>query len=170
MVALRCGILLEAYCRGLPLDGLHSIVKQVAALEKLEKLTDVLKEHKDETQRDRNQLLSNYLKQTDYLEALQELPNPLNNNLVLGNILVEECQQLDSAKRPLWLVWSNPDPMSYVSCPTNAIIFKTGDDLTSRYVDITSDSYNGSDLEARELGSKNASVHMSGHWKTRRND
>ena len=127
---LRSGILLEAFCRGLPSDGLNSIVKQVAALEKLEKLTEMLKEHKDETQRDRNQLLSNYLKQADYLEALQQLPNPLNNSLVLGNIKVEECRQMDSAKRPLWLVWSNPDPMSnHISCPTIAIIFKNGDDL-----------------------------------------
>lgn len=127
--SLRCGILLESYCRGLPLDTLRSIVKQVAALEKLEKLTDVLKERKDETQKDRIRFLSNYIKQTDYLEALQGLPNPLNNSLNLGNILVDECRIMDSAKRPLWLVWSNPDPMSHISFPTNAIIFKNGDDL-----------------------------------------
>ncbi len=127
--SLRCGLLLEAYCRGLPLNSLRLIVKQVAALEKLEKLTDILKERKDDTQKDRLRFLSSYLKQADYLEALQNLPNPLNSSLILGNILVDECRIMDSAKRPLWLVWSNPDPMAETSCPTNAIIFKSGDDL-----------------------------------------
>lgn len=127
--SLRCGILLEAYCRGLPETVLHSMVKQVAALEKLEKLTDVLREHKDDTQKDRLRFLSNYLRQADYLEALQSLTNPLNNSLVLGDILVDKCRIMDSAKRPLWLVWSNPDPMASISCQTNAIIFKSGDDL-----------------------------------------
>ncbi|CAG2164937.1 unnamed protein product [Oppiella nova] len=127
--SLRCGILLEAYCRGLPFNCLHSVVKQVAALEKLEKLTDVLKERKDDTQKDRIRFLSNYIKQADYLEALQQLANPLNSSLILGDILVDECRIMDSAKRPLWLVWSNPDPMAHISCPTNAIIFKNGDDL-----------------------------------------
>ncbi len=127
--SLRCALLLETYCRGLPLTSLRLIVKQVAALEKLEKLTDILKERKDDTQKDRLRFLSNYLRQPDYLEVLQDLPNPLNSSLILGDIMVDECRIMDSAKRPLWLVWSNPDPMSEISCPTNAIIFKSGDDL-----------------------------------------
>ncbi|XP_054159781.1 phosphatidylinositol 4,5-bisphosphate 3-kinase catalytic subunit alpha isoform-like [Oppia nitens] len=128
--SVRCGILLEAYCRGLPFLILRSMVKQVQALEKLEKLTDVLKERKDDAQKDRIRFLSNYIQQADYMEALQQLPNPLNNSIVLGDIIVPECRIMDSAKRPLWLVWTNPDPMAPIAAyAKNAIIFKSGDDL-----------------------------------------
>jgi hypothetical protein len=36
---------------------------------------------------------------------------------------------MDTAKKPLWLEWSNPDQLADVSSKTNAIIFKNGDDL-----------------------------------------
>lgn len=49
-VATRFGLMLEAYCRGVG-SHLKSIVRQVEALEKLTKLTDILKERKDDTQK-----------------------------------------------------------------------------------------------------------------------
>ena len=38
---------------------------------------------------------------------------------------------MDSAKKPLWLVWLNPDPLAdkVKGHEQNAIIFKNGDDL-----------------------------------------
>ncbi|GIY18285.1 hypothetical protein CDAR_473592 [Caerostris darwini] len=127
-VATRFGLMLESYCRGV---GLHlkSIVRQVEALEKLTKLTDILKARKDETQKERLKFLYEQVQQADYLEALQNFPSPLNNNHVLGNLIVEDCKILDSAKRPLWLVWLNPDPMAECLFKYNSIIFKNGDDL-----------------------------------------
>lgn len=127
--SLRCGLLLEAYLRGLSTVSLHAIVKQVEALGKLENLSDILKERKDDTQRDRVKFLYDHIRRADYFEALKDLLSPLNSSVILGSLLVEECRIMDSAKRPLWLVWSNPDAMAVSTWPTNAIIFKTGDDL-----------------------------------------
>jgi phosphatidylinositol-4,5-bisphosphate 3-kinase len=36
---------------------------------------------------------------------------------------------LSSAKRPLWLVWANPDPLADIVEQKHEIIFKNGDDL-----------------------------------------
>jgi phosphatidylinositol-4,5-bisphosphate 3-kinase len=37
---------------------------------------------------------------------------------------------MDTAKKPLWLVWENPDPLAeQISHHYNSIIFKNGDDL-----------------------------------------
>ncbi|UYV66255.1 PIK3CA [Cordylochernes scorpioides] len=127
-VTTKFGLLLEAYCRGMGAQ-LKSIVQQVEALEKLTKLTDTLKERKDDTQKERLKFLCDQMNQADYLEALQNFPSPLNSSHVLGKLLSEECNILDSAKRPLWLVWQNPDPMSELMFHTNSIIFKNGDDL-----------------------------------------
>ena len=133
----RCGILLEAFCRGLALDSLKSIAKQVDALEKLEKLSDILKERKDDTPKDRLKFLHENLKKDDYLEVLQHLQNPINSNFKLGKLLIEECKIMESAKRPLWLVWSNSDVSPDADQDNNdekedpklEIIFKNGDDL-----------------------------------------
>ncbi|XP_013776261.1 phosphatidylinositol 4,5-bisphosphate 3-kinase catalytic subunit alpha isoform-like [Limulus polyphemus] len=127
-VATKFGLLLEAYCRGLG-SHLKTVVKQVEALEKLTKLTDTLKEKKDDTQKERLKFLYEQVKQNDYLEALQNFPSPLNSSRMLGKLIVEECKILDSAKKPLWLVWQNPDPMSECMFKINSIIFKNGDDL-----------------------------------------
>lgn len=53
LLALRFGLLLEAFCRGIG-SYLKIINRQVEALEKLTILTDALKERKDETQKVRN--------------------------------------------------------------------------------------------------------------------
>lgn len=127
-VTTRFGLLLEAYCRGIG-PHLKSVVRQVEALEKLTKLTDILKERKDETQKERLKFLYEQVRQADYLEALQNFPSPLNSSHVLGKLIVEDCKILDSAKRPLWLVWHNPDPMAECLFKFNAVIFKNGDDL-----------------------------------------
>ncbi|RWS15774.1 Phosphatidylinositol-4:5-bisphosphate 3-kinase catalytic subunit alpha-like isoform [Dinothrombium tinctorium] len=127
--SLRCQLLLEAYCRGIGKRVLKSTIRQVEALEKLTKLTDTLKERKDDTQKERLKFLSAQVKQADYLETLQNFPSPLNHNIILGELVVEECRIMDSAKRPLWLVWTNPDKHCDLSNQSNAIIFKNGDDL-----------------------------------------
>lgn len=127
-IAVRFGLLLEAFCRGIG-PQLKVLIRQVEALEKLTKLTDSLKERKDETQKDRLKFLYEQVRQTDYLETLQSFPSPLNNSHILGDLVVDDCRILDSAKRPLWLVWQNPDPMAELLFLTYAAIFKNGDDL-----------------------------------------
>ena len=45
--------------------------------------------------------------------------------MVANGILVEKCRSMDSAKAPLWIVFTNADPLGQ---PIN-VIFKCGDDL-----------------------------------------
>jgi len=65
------------------------------------------------------------------MESLQNFYSPLENTLMLGELVVSQCKVMDSAKKPLWLVWMNPDPLAdkLKGHERNAIIFKNGDDL-----------------------------------------
>ncbi|XP_040576946.1 phosphatidylinositol 4,5-bisphosphate 3-kinase catalytic subunit alpha isoform [Lepeophtheirus salmonis] len=126
-LAIRFGLLLEGFCRGLDKD-LKGLIKQVEAMEKLTKLTDSLKDRMNESVKDRLKFLSDQMRQADYMESLQFFRSPLENHTMLGNLDVSRCRVMDSAKKPLWLVWDNPDPLAEVQS-SNAIIFKNGDDL-----------------------------------------
>ncbi len=104
--------MLEAYCRGCG-AYLKSLNRQVEALDKLTKLTDLLKTERevrvkravlamkdvvvDECfftiglwvlflQDDQVRILLNNVQQADYLESLQNLPSPLNNSHILGTL------------------------------------------------------------------------------------
>ena len=48
---------------------------------------------------------------------------------MFGELIVSECKVMNSAKKPLWLVWKNHDPLAEIQYQRNAIIFKNGDDL-----------------------------------------
>ena len=39
----------------------------------------------------------------------------------------EECEVKMSKKRPLWMVWHNPDPLADLALTTYTILFKNGD-------------------------------------------
>ena len=65
----------------------------------------------------------------DYMDSLQNFLSPLENNVILGDLIVNKCKVFDSAKKPLWLVWKNPDPLANIQHEVNTIIFKNGDDL-----------------------------------------
>lgn len=67
--------------------------------------------------------------QSDYVDALQNFTSPLNGNHTLGSLVADNCRIMDSAKRPLWLIWKNPDPLGHAIQPLYSIIFKNGDDL-----------------------------------------
>lgn len=73
--------------------------------------------------------LSEAVSQPDYVDALENFTSPLNGNQILGSLMADKCRIMDSAKRPLWLVWKNPDPLSSLMQPLYSIIFKNGDDL-----------------------------------------
>ncbi|XP_067658199.1 phosphatidylinositol 4,5-bisphosphate 3-kinase catalytic subunit alpha isoform-like [Haliotis asinina] len=123
---LRFGLILEAYCRGCG-SFLKKLTKQVEALEKLTKLTNMLKEEiKDD---DQVKFLQEQLQQPDYQEALQNIISPLNTSQVLGEIIQDDCRIMMSKKRPLWLVWRNPTPMQDIYQSDHNIMFKNGDDL-----------------------------------------
>ncbi|KAK1897061.1 Phosphatidylinositol 45-bisphosphate 3-kinase catalytic subunit alpha isoform [Dissostichus eleginoides] len=128
-VSQRFGLLLEAYCRACGMYLKH-LSRQVEAMEKLINLTDILKqEKKDETQKVQMRFLVDQMKRPDYMDALQNYTSPLNPAHQLGNLRLDECRIMSSAKRPLWLNWENPDIMSELLFQNNEIIFKNGDDL-----------------------------------------
>ena len=126
---VRFGLILEAYCRGQG-SYLKHLKRQVEALDKLIKLTDQIKSSND-TQERRLRYLCDQISQDDYMESLQNFYSPLENTLMLGELQVSKCRVMDSAKKPLWLVWLNPDPLAdkLKGHERNAIIFKNGDDL-----------------------------------------
>jgi len=127
-VLVRFGLLLEAYCRGLG-PYLKKLIKQVEALDKLTKLTDSLKERLTESIKDRMRFMAEKIQQPDYVESLQYFNSPLENTVLLGELDISQCKVMDSAKKPLWLVWRNPDELAEKLHEYNAIIFKNGDDL-----------------------------------------
>ena len=51
---------------------------------------------------------------------------------------MEQCDVKASKKRPLWLVWQNPDAMAEFLFKDFKIIFKNGDG-TSRYIIMSGD-------------------------------
>ncbi|MEQ2191919.1 hypothetical protein XENOCAPTIV_004376 [Xenoophorus captivus] len=71
--------------------------------------------------------LVEHMSRPDYMESLQGFVSPLNPVHQLGNLRLEECRIMSSAKRPLWLNWENPDIMSELLFTNNEIIFKNGD-------------------------------------------
>ncbi|XP_044273071.1 phosphatidylinositol 4,5-bisphosphate 3-kinase catalytic subunit alpha isoform-like [Varanus komodoensis] len=128
-VSQRFGLMLEAFCRGCGMYLKH-LNRQVEAMEKLINLTDILKqEKKDETQKMQMKFLVEQMRRPDYMEALQGFICPLNPVHQLGNLRLDACRIMSSAKRPLWLNWENPDIMSELLFTNHEIIFKNGDDL-----------------------------------------
>ncbi|XP_059092638.1 phosphatidylinositol 4,5-bisphosphate 3-kinase catalytic subunit alpha isoform-like [Tigriopus californicus] len=123
----RFGLLLEAYCRGLG-PHLKKLTRQVEALDKLTKLTDSLKDGFQDV-KDRMRFMVEKIKQDDYMESLEFISSPLDNTVTLGALEIAQCKVMDSAKKPLWLVWKNPDPLADATNEFNAVIFKNGDDL-----------------------------------------
>jgi len=59
-----------------------------------------------------HRFLVEQIKQPDFLEVLENIKSPVNPCIELGNLKVESCRIMDSAKRPLWLVWHNNDPLA----------------------------------------------------------
>ncbi|XP_060062464.1 phosphatidylinositol 4,5-bisphosphate 3-kinase catalytic subunit alpha isoform-like [Ylistrum balloti] len=125
-IRLRFGLILEAFCRGCG-PYLRMLSRQVEALDKLTKLTDMLKS--DVREDDHLRVLQEHLRQPDYQEALTNFMSPLNNSHRLGDINLDDCRVMKSKKRPLWIVWTNPDSLADVWFPNYKIIFKHGDDL-----------------------------------------
>lgn len=102
---IRFRYVLERYLRGLPEGRLSTLVRQVQGLDKLMNLAEALR---DKSKEDRMKFMHAQMQRVDFSEMLQNIPDPVNNNRFLGQLLLEECRIMDSAKRPLWLVWTLP--------------------------------------------------------------
>lgn len=102
---IRFRYLLERYLSGLSDSRLSILVRQVQGLDKLMHLAEALK---DMNKEDRTKFMQAQMQRVDFSEMLQNIPDPINHRRFLGQLLPEECRLMDSAKKPLWLVWSLP--------------------------------------------------------------
>ncbi|RXG70396.1 Phosphatidylinositol 4,5-bisphosphate 3-kinase catalytic subunit alpha isoform [Armadillidium vulgare] len=123
--ALRALSILESFCRGLGPD-LKTLSRHVEMIDKLGKLADYIRL---DASKDRNKQLQNLLQESEYSSALQHLPSPLRPSLTLGRLRLADCKVLHSARRPIFLLWENADPMAGHFSLSHALIFKNGDDL-----------------------------------------
>ncbi|KAK2105885.1 Phosphatidylinositol 4,5-bisphosphate 3-kinase catalytic subunit delta isoform [Saguinus oedipus] len=145
-VALRFGLILEAYCRG-STHHMKVLMKQGEALSKLKALNDFVKLSSQKTPKPQTkELMHLCMRQEAYLEALSHLQSPLDPSTLLAEgsshpreadggapvtarslaHSVEQCTFMDSKMKPLWIMYSNEEAGSSGSV---GIIFKNGDDL-----------------------------------------
>ncbi|EJW72231.1 hypothetical protein WUBG_16863 [Wuchereria bancrofti] len=62
-----------------------------------------------------------------YVEIMQNMISPLDISNSLGALNIELCKVIGSAKQPLRLAWTNPEPLARLHSETHQIIFKNGD-------------------------------------------
>ncbi|XP_016070211.1 PREDICTED: phosphatidylinositol 4,5-bisphosphate 3-kinase catalytic subunit delta isoform [Miniopterus natalensis] len=125
-VALRFGLIMEAYCRG-STHHMKVLMKQGEALSKLKALNDFVKVSSQKSPKPQTkELMHLCMRQETYLEALSHLQSPLDPSILLAEVCVEQCTFMDSKMKPLWVMYSNEEAGSDGSV---GIIFKNGDDL-----------------------------------------
>ncbi|XP_066231080.1 phosphatidylinositol 4,5-bisphosphate 3-kinase catalytic subunit delta isoform isoform X1 [Saccopteryx leptura] len=125
-VALRFGLIMEAYCRG-STHHMKVLMKQGEALSKLKALNDFVKASSQKNPKPQTkELMHLCMRQETYLEALSHLQSPLDPSILLAEVCVEQCTFMDSKMKPLWVMYSSAEAGSEGSV---GIIFKNGDDL-----------------------------------------
>uniref|UniRef100_UPI0040388D0E phosphatidylinositol 4,5-bisphosphate 3-kinase catalytic subunit delta isoform-like isoform X2 n=1 Tax=Callospermophilus lateralis TaxID=76772 RepID=UPI0040388D0E len=125
-VALRFGLIMEAYFRG-SIHHMKVLMKQAEALSKLKALSDFVKVSSQKTTKPQTkELMHLYMRQDTYIEALSHLQSPLDPSTMLAEICVERCTFMDSKMKPLWIIYGSEEAGSADSI---GIIFKNGDDL-----------------------------------------
>ncbi|KAF7638027.1 hypothetical protein Mgra_00002480 [Meloidogyne graminicola] len=121
---LRFALMFEAYCRGNSAH-LDSMCKQVELISILTTLSTVICANN-------NKEVANKKLQAELLarkEQMQNMVSPMNATYRLGELIIEECKVLGSAKQPLLLTWKNPEILARLTSPTHQLIFKCGDDM-----------------------------------------
>ncbi|KAL3097841.1 hypothetical protein niasHS_000576 [Heterodera schachtii] len=120
----RYALLLEAYCRGNSVH-LHSMIKQVEMVSTLTALSSLVRACGNKemgTKKLQQELMARK-------ESMQHIVSPVNATDHLGELIVEECRVLGSAKQPLFLTWRNPELLAHLTMPCHQLIFKCGDDM-----------------------------------------
>lgn len=127
-IQLRFGLVLESFCRGCG-PYLKMLTKQVEALDKLTKLTDVIRTEIKDDYSEIMRYLSTQLQEPDFQEGLKSFLSPLDNSHILGELNIHGCTVMASKKKPLWLNFTNPDPLADIWFTDYKLMFKNGDDL-----------------------------------------
>ncbi|KAM4821891.1 phosphatidylinositol 4,5-bisphosphate 3-kinase catalytic subunit delta isoform-like isoform X7 [Urocitellus parryii] len=124
-VALRFGLIMEAYFRG-STHHMKVLMKQAEALSKLKALSNFVKVSSQKTTKPQTkELMHLYMRQDTYLEALSHLQSPLDPSTMLAEVCVERCTFMVSKMKPLWIMYSSEEAGSGDSV---GIIFKNGDE------------------------------------------
>ncbi|XP_070615365.1 phosphatidylinositol 4,5-bisphosphate 3-kinase catalytic subunit delta isoform isoform X2 [Erythrolamprus reginae] len=124
-LALRFGLILEAYCRG-NAHHIKALMKQSEALNKLKALNDLIKvSAQKNTKPQTKEFMHTCMRQETYLEALSNLQSPLDPRIFLAKVSVELCTVMDSKMKPLWIMFNNVEAGGHGT----GLIFKNGDDL-----------------------------------------
>ncbi|KAK7077599.1 Phosphatidylinositol 4,5-bisphosphate 3-kinase catalytic subunit alpha isoform, partial [Halocaridina rubra] len=152
--SLRVIAILEAYCRGLG-PGLRSLIRQVEVVDKMTRMLEDVKDRCD-TNKEMTRYLKKQLAKGDYTSTLQHLTSLLHPSHSLGRLRVSECRVLESACRPVCLVWDNPDLMAPHYSLSHSMIFKNGDDLrqdmlTLQVIGIMEHLWNLEELDLRMM-------------------
>uniref|UniRef100_A0A0N4ZXR6 Phosphatidylinositol 3 kinase-like protein age-1 n=1 Tax=Parastrongyloides trichosuri TaxID=131310 RepID=A0A0N4ZXR6_PARTI len=121
---VRCTIMLECLLRA-NVRHIGPVIKQVRMVNELFKISN---EVKNNTSKESNtKFLQRRLKSV--VHDMEHVESPLNPVVILGELCIEECRVLSSAKQPIKLVWNNSEPLARLSKKTHQMIFKNGDDL-----------------------------------------
>lgn len=124
----RFGLMLEAFCAGIG-PQLKDLIKQVELVEKLSVLAQTIKNTPNNITLIKSSYLHDVLSKSDYQETLSNFTSPLNRSHIFGRIDASHCRILSSAKRPLYLRWTNACEYSEYYGKSFDLIFKHGDDL-----------------------------------------
>ncbi|KAH9279271.1 Phosphatidylinositol 4,5-bisphosphate 3-kinase catalytic subunit alpha isoform [Echinococcus granulosus] len=124
---LRFGLILDALCRGFGPRLLLFVHEQVNALHRLTDLAISVKRiAEDEEQRARFKF---ELHRSEVRRDLEGILSPLRFSIKLGPVVEQQCTVKRSKKRPLWIVWANPDNLGFHHHKIHQLLFKHGDDL-----------------------------------------
>uniref|UniRef100_A0A0V0JBT1 Phosphatidylinositol 4,5-bisphosphate 3-kinase catalytic subunit alpha isoform n=1 Tax=Schistocephalus solidus TaxID=70667 RepID=A0A0V0JBT1_SCHSO len=123
---LRFGLLLDAFCRGCGLF-VNLINDQVVALHRLTALGVAVKKLTDEEEQ--RAWFKSELAKAEVRRDLEKITSPLCFSVKLGSIIDHQCTVKRSKKRPLWIVWTNPDILGAHHNKKHQLLFKNGDDL-----------------------------------------
>ncbi|KAK2184803.1 hypothetical protein NP493_252g03001 [Ridgeia piscesae] len=123
-VTIQFGLILEAYCRANE-PHLRVLTRQVESLQRLKKLNDAIKKIK--VGEKGKEELRRLLQQKMNRQALTGFTSILDPAFRLGELDDSLCKFMDSAKKPLWLVWNNED--TFAEDTKIYIMYKSGDDL-----------------------------------------
>uniref|UniRef100_A0AC35U6A7 Protein kinase domain-containing protein n=1 Tax=Rhabditophanes sp. KR3021 TaxID=114890 RepID=A0AC35U6A7_9BILA len=121
---LRCTLMLEVLLRS-NYCHMDSIIRQVRMVKILFELSQQIKQISGK------EACTKFLQKEleGKFTQLQLIESPLNPSVTLGELCIEECKVLSSAKQPLRLVWKNLEPLAKLANQKHQIIFKNGDDL-----------------------------------------
>ncbi|XP_065842115.1 phosphatidylinositol 4,5-bisphosphate 3-kinase catalytic subunit delta isoform-like [Oscarella lobularis] len=125
-IAVRFGLMLEAYCRGCP-SHMEELAAQVSVVGKLKELTDVLRTKQDlKDRREINDFMREMLKTRNFLPPCM---SPLNPSYSLKSVIFDQCKVFDSKMKPLLISFENSEMPIDAAGETVQLIFKNGDDL-----------------------------------------